>query len=58
MQLVCKNMLREWWKVAEDERKTRYYFEKLERGETDTDIDLDIVSKDGRWLFVFMFKTG
>jgi len=48
MTSVCKIMLQVWRKVAQDERKTREYFEKLERGEDAEEMDVEVKSKDSR----------
>ena len=50
MKSVCKAMLQLWHKVAQDERRTREYFEKLERGEEEEEIDFDFGSKDARFV--------
>ncbi|XP_067861092.1 F-box and leucine-rich repeat protein 13-like [Heptranchias perlo] len=41
---LCKNILRQWNIVAKEIRKTREYFERLERGELDEESDIQLVT--------------
>ncbi|XP_067915350.1 F-box and leucine-rich repeat protein 13 [Heterodontus francisci] len=43
-QLLSKTILREWSKVAKETRKTREYFERLERGELDDESDVHLAT--------------
>ena len=48
MRSVCKLMLGMWLAAAHEEKKTREYFEKIEKGEAEDEFETEIQTGDFR----------
>lgn len=54
-QSVSRMVFRAWRAVAVDARKTREYFERLERGELDDDMDMEYGASTENYRFLINY---